>query len=72
MQSARTAAGESVGLHDWDAFRVALPSQFVVLAVGFAMVLRMRHVTRSRLREEGIEVALLWAVVAQWLRDRRG
>ena len=49
-----------MSLYDWDAFRITLSSPFVVVAVGFAMVLRLRHVTRSRLREEGIEVAPLW------------
>jgi MFS family permease len=72
VHSVRTAAGESVGLYDWDGFRIALSSQFVILALGFAMVVRMRHIARSRLREEGIEVAPLWAAVARWLRDRRG
>ncbi|MCR8669934.1 nitrate/nitrite transporter [Agrococcus sp. HG114] len=72
VHSARVAAGEAVGLYDWEGFRIALAFQFLILALGFAMVLRMRRITRSRLREEaGIEVGPLWAAIAQWLRDRR-
>jgi MFS family permease len=70
VHSVRTAAGEQVGLYDWDAFRIALSSQFVVLALGFAMVVRMRRITRSRLREEGIEVAPVWQAIARRMRRR--
>lgn len=71
VHSARVAGGEAVGLYDWEGFRVALSFQFVLLAIGFLMVVRMRRITRSRLREEeGIEVGPLWAAIARRMRRR--
>ncbi|SFS18978.1 Sugar phosphate permease [Agrococcus baldri] len=71
VHSIRTSAGEQVDLYDWEGFRIALSSQLVLLALGFAMVVRMRRITRSRLREEGIEVGPIWAAIAQWMRGRK-
>ena len=71
VHSVRSAAGETAGVYDWEGFRIALASQLVVLALGFAMIIRMRRITRSRMREEGIEVAPVWTAVAQWMRDRK-
>ncbi|WP_306231175.1 MFS transporter [Agrococcus beijingensis] len=71
VHSARVAAGESVGLYDWQGFRIALASQLVVFVLGFCMILRMRRLIRARMREEeGVEVAPLWRAVAQWMKDR--
>lgn len=72
VHSVRESAGESVDLYDWDGFRVALASQLVVLAFGMLMVVRMRRITRSRLREEGIEVGPIWSAIAAWMSDRKG
>lgn len=72
VHSIRTAGGEQVDLYDWEGFRIALSSQLVLLALGFVMVVRMRRITRSRLREEGIEVGPIWRAIAQWMRDRKG
>ena len=72
VHSARAAAGETAGVYDWEGFRFALASQLVVLAIGFVMIVRMRRITRSRMREEGIEVGPVWRAVAQWMRDRKG
>ena len=69
---ARTAAGESVGVYDWEGFRIALSSQLVVLAIGVVMIVRSRRATRSKLREEGIEVAPIWTAIAQRMRDNKG
>ena len=41
-------------------------------ALGIVMIVRMRRITRSRLREEGIEVGPIWTAIASWMRDRRG
>ncbi|GEK81444.1 MFS transporter [Agrococcus baldri] len=72
VHSVRVAAGEQVGLYDWEGFRIALSSQLVLLVLGFAMVVRMRRITRSRMREEGIEVGPIWTAIARWMRDRKG
>lgn len=72
VHSIRTAGGEQVDLYDWEGFRIALSSQLVLLALGFVMVVRMRRITRSRMREEGIEVGPIWRAIAQWMRDRKG
>lgn len=71
VHSVRVAGGEHVGLYDWEGFRLAFAGQLLVLALGVVMIVRMRRITRSRLREEGIEVAPLWAAVADWLRRGR-
>lgn len=71
VHSLRVQAGESVGLYDWEGFRLALVFQLAVLLLGLLMVVRMRRVTRSRMREEGIEVGPLWQAVAAWMRDRK-
>ncbi len=72
VHSVRTAGGESVALYDWEGFRLAFAGQLVVLALGIVMIVRMRRITRSRLREEGIEVGPIWTAIASWMRDRRG
>jgi MFS family permease len=72
VHSVRVAGGEDVGLYDWEGFRIAFAVQLLVLGLGFAMVVRMRRITRSRLREEGIEVGPIWAALAAWMRGRRG
>ncbi|MCH1883004.1 MFS transporter [Agrococcus sp. ARC_14] len=71
VHSVRTAAGEQVALYDWEGFRIALAAQLVILLLGFGMVVRMRRITRSKLREEGIEVGPIWRAVARWMRDRK-
>lgn len=72
VHSARVSSGEAVGVYDWEGFRIALASQLVVLAIGLVMIVRTRRVTRSRMREEGIEVAPVWTAIARWMRDRKG
>ncbi len=72
VHSVRSAAGGSVGVYDWEGFRIALASQLVVLAVGVVMIVRTRRLTRSKMREEGIEVAPVWTAIARWMRDRKG
>ncbi|WP_206446855.1 MFS transporter [Agrococcus sp. KRD186] len=71
VHSVRVSNGEQVGLYDWEGFRIALSSQLVLLVLGFVMVVRMRRITRSKMREEGLEVGPIWTAVAHWLRDRR-
>ncbi|WP_072313656.1 MFS transporter [Agrococcus sp. Marseille-P2731] len=70
VHTVRVRAGEAVGLYDWDGFRIAFAFQLVILVLGFAMVVRMRRITRSRLRDEGIEVAPLWQAIANRMRRR--
>lgn len=72
VHSARVRAGESVGVYDWEGFRIALASQLLVLALGLVMIVRTRRITRSRMRDEGIEVAPVWTAIARWMRDRKG
>lgn len=72
VHTVRIQAGASVDLYDWEGFRIAFAFQLLVLLLGFLMVVRMRRITRSRLREEGIEVGPLWQAVANRMRRRRG
>lgn len=66
---ARMGAGESVGLYDWEGFRIAFAIVPLVLAFGAVMILRARRTTRRKLREEeGIEIAPLWRAIAARLR----
>lgn len=63
--------GAGGGLYTWEAFRVAFATQFLVVAVGVAFILRARSRTRMQLRaDEGIEVAPLWVALSRALRRR--
>jgi sugar phosphate permease len=56
-------------LYSFDAFRVALLSQYVVLGTGVGFMLHARRRTRRRLHEdEGIEVGPLWVSLMRALR----
>lgn len=70
VHSIRTSAGEDVSLYDWEGFRIALSSQLILLVLGFVMVVRMRRITRSKMREEGLEVGPIWTAIARRMRDR--
>lgn len=72
VHDARVASDPGAGLYDWEGFRIALLVQLVVLAIGAVMILRMRRVTRTQLREaEGIEVGPIWRAIEARLRRRR-
>lgn len=69
----RVAAGEPSDLYALDSFRVAFSVQFLVIGTGVVFLLRARARTRQQLsRDEGIEVAPVWVVLAKAWRRRRG
>lgn len=59
------------GLYSLDAFRIAFSFQFLVLGVGFVMVLRTRRRVRRTLAERGEVIPPLRAVIADSGRRRR-
>lgn len=64
--------GADEAIYTWPAFRIALASQFIVIAVGVAFILHSRRRTRRQMRQdEGIEVAPLWVALSRALRRRR-
>lgn len=59
------------GLYSLDAFRIAFSFQLLVLAIGFAMVLRIRGRVRRAMAARGEAVPPLRAVIADSGRRRR-
>ena len=58
-------------MFSWEAFRIALTVQYLVVGVGVVMLVRARRATRARLHEdEGIEVAPIWIAVGRAWRRR--
>jgi MFS family permease len=72
IDAAHGGTGAPDRLYAFDAFRIAMLAQYVVIGVGVVFVLRTRRHTRRRLEaEEGITVAPLWvALVRRWRRRR--